>query len=263
MATPIELPVIQPAPDGSFITVELCVNDSCDDDSSPVVGTIAVRLDPTGAPTSIELVDFELSVTETTDLAISFGPFGGITATGSDDITLNYEPPEDPLSTAVAGNGDFSFAAVPASSTGTVAYNATGLVCVILQGAELLCNDTADLADQGVQTGMLSGNVTVSPDRIVTIAYQPNLLFDVVPGSATVEIVGDVTAQVQVPLRGDANLDGDVDGRDAQRFVAVMLDPAGATWQERFAVDMDDDDAFDADDAAALVSCLLTENCPA
>jgi len=260
VGTPIPVTISQSS---STLSVELCIAGSCDSDSSHVAGQSWIKLSPLASPTSITVYDFDFALTESIDIYISWGFLGNFTGTGT-GLTLSYPTPFVPLPPAAVTSGAFFYGNVPGDMTGTVSYVATGLACTALQGAGYACNDSIDLAGIGTQTGEMDGTVTVSPQRVVTLFFQPDFsgpLDPDYPSLGTISVWGTVTGQVTVPLRGDANLDGAVDGDDVPAFASILLAPDSRTWQERFVVDMNDDDAFDVSDAGAFVDCLLNGNC--
>ncbi len=64
-------------------------------------------------------------------------------------------------------------------------------------------------------------------------------------------------------LKGDANFDGILDGRDVAPFVEALIDPAAEGSGAFCAADMDGDELLEADvDVAAFVQCLVTGACP-
>jgi len=255
-ATPIRVPVDQTQ---SSVTVTLCIAGRCDADTSPVTGELWIQLAPLETPASLTLYDFTFALTETLQFNISWGFLGNFAATGS-NITLLYATPFVPHPPAAVTGGAFTCANVPALTTGTMSYTATGVPCAALQGAGKPCTDSVNLADQGVQTGDLAGTVSVSPARVVTVVMQPNFsgpLDPQNPSLGTITVTGTVRGAVAVPLRGDVNLDGVVDGRDVAAFAAVLLQPDGFAWPERFAADLNDDQLFDAADTALFIAALL------
>lgn len=258
--TPIAVPVNQSQ---SSITVTLCVAGPCDTDTSPVAGESWIKLDSYSSPTTLTVYDFNYSLTQNLNFYLSWGIFGHLTATGS-NLVLDYATPFVPQAPAAVTGNAFAVVGVPSNMTGTVAYSATGLACTALQGAGYPCADTINLADQGTQTGDMSGTITISPTRVVTLVSQPNVsgpLDPTNPSLGTLSAAGTITGQVTVPLRGDANLDGTLDGRDIQAFLQILLNPSACTWQQQFTVDMNDDDVFDTADVTLFVDCLLNGGC--
>ncbi|MEK6643391.1 MAG: dockerin type I domain-containing protein [Planctomycetota bacterium] len=261
LASPIDLPINTGL---SNVNVQMCILTGCDSDPSSVSGFVSAKASPLSAPTSLTLYDFTFTLNDQIDLFISFGFLGNFTGTGQNLVLFDAQPgvaqPPTPVS-----SGTFSYAGVPTDGTGTFTYTSTGIVCSALTNAGRPCNDVINLADQGTQSGTLNGSVSFSPGRVLTLNINPNLsipLDPTNPGLGTLTVTGTIVATATVPLRGDVNLDGLVDGRDAQEFVTVMLNPGTASWQKRFAADMNDDDAFGDLDIIAFSSCTLSAGCP-
>lgn len=61
---------------------------------------------------------------------------------------------------------------------------------------------------------------------------------------------------------GDVDDDAAVSFADVSPFVAVLLDPDGATAQERCAADTNDDGTVDGADVSSFVGCVLNGGCP-
>lgn len=256
VATPIRIPVDQA---NSSVTVTLCIAGRCDSDTSPVTGDTWLKLATVENPTSLQLYDFTFALTQTLQFNISWSFLGSFAATGN-SITLLYATPFVPQPPTPVSAGAFACTSVPAITTGTVSYVATGVPCAALQGAGKPCSDSVNMADQGTQTGDMGGTASVNPARVVTFVVQPNFsgpLDPENPSLGTISVAGTVRGSVVVPLRGDVNLDGVVDGRDVRAFTGVLLQPGSFTWQERFAVDMNDDDVFDAADTVLFIEALV------
>ncbi|HVP11314.1 MAG TPA: hypothetical protein VMV94_09035 [Phycisphaerae bacterium] len=260
-STPIETSVDTSQ---STVTVQLCMLGKCDSDSSPVVGSAEVKVDPVTSPASLTLYDFDFALTQSIDLYLSWTfPSGHISATGQ-NISMHFplgQPPVPP--TAVTG-GSFVYAGVPSDNEGTVAYTAVGMPCTLLTAAGRPCSDAIDLAEQGTTTGDMNGTVTVSPARLLRLTLNPTYSGPIdpnYPSLGTMAISGTVVCTATIPRRGDANLDGVINGKDIQGFVAVWLAPEASSWQQRFAVDMNDDDIFDLADVQLFVECLLNGGC--
>jgi len=255
-ATPIVVPVDQTQ---SNLDVEFCLNGNCDIDTSPVSGTISIKLDDVVAPSAIAVYDFDFALLQPINLSVP-----DVVATG-ENITTAYATPAIPLpSQALGVGGTFSYAAVPTTSTGTLSYTVTGLTCFALMLSGPPCSAVIDLSTQPPGNASLDGTVESLAGRtarVVLQTYESGPIDPAVPSLGTMTTSGTVVAEVQVPLRGDADLDGTVDGQDVQAFTDVLLNPAAYGWQERFAVDMNDDDAFDLADTAAFVDCLINDNC--
>jgi hypothetical protein len=260
-ATPIRVPVDQA---NSSVTVQLCIAGRCDDDTSPVAGEFWIKLSPVSSPATITLYDFTFALTETLDFYISWGFLGNFTATAT-NVTMFYATPGTPQPPATVTGGAFTYANVPTNSTGIVNYTATDFPCWALQAAGKPCSDVMNLADQGTQTGTMSGTITVSPARLATLVFNPNVSGPLDPNNpslGTLTTTGTIRGQVTVPRRGDANLDGVINGNDVQPFLNVLLNPGAYSWQQRFVVDLNDDDVFNLADVTQFVACLVAGGCP-
>ncbi|QDV90431.1 hypothetical protein RAS2_15100 [Phycisphaerae bacterium RAS2] len=262
LATPVQFTV---NPGLSNVNVQLCIQGSCDSDPSSVSGFMSAKTLPVPAPAEVTLYDYQFTLNDQIDLFISFSIFGNFTGTGQ-NINLLYATPGVPQPPATVLGNAFSIPGVPTNQTGTFTYNATGIVCTLLQGQvpPIPCNGAVNLADQGTQSGDLSGTLAVV-GRTVTLTSNPNVSVPLDPANpslGSLTVTGTIVASATIPLRGDVNLSGGVNGLDVQEFTRVMLNPGGFTWQKRFATDMNDDDAFDATDVAMFVDCLVNANCP-
>jgi hypothetical protein len=64
-------------------------------------------------------------------------------------------------------------------------------------------------------------------------------------------------------LKGDANFDGQLDGRDVGAFTAELIAPEPVESAAFCAADMDDDGLLETDeDVASFVECLVNGVCP-
>lgn len=241
-------------------------------DTSAVAGTITVKPAPLSPPTSIALYDMHMNLLSTIDLVLNYGILGTIqihSQTPPNEIRIDYAPtpPGTPRPPVPVSGSAFNDATVPTLTSGLVNYSISTTLCSIIHVTypTFACSGTNDLSSNGVQNGPFSGTVTVSPARVLTLVSNINQstpLDPTNPALGSLNIVGTVRGSVTVPKRGDANLDGTVDARDIGPFVQVLLNPTAATWQKRFATDMNDDDAFTAADATSLANCLLGNGCP-
>ncbi|HWL92379.1 MAG TPA: hypothetical protein VNT79_02505 [Phycisphaerae bacterium] len=256
LGVPIEIAV---NPAESVLSVQMCVGASCSTDTSPVTGFTALKLDDVTGPGLVELHDFVLALSEPINLSLT-----GLTATGQ-NISLEYATPGLPQPPAtVDGAGGFDYLDLPSNQSGTVSYTASGFTCILLLATGYPCTDAIDLAEEEAQPGDFAGTITALPGRVVRVVMEPNVSGPVDPdllALGTLTISGTIVGQAVVPLRGDANLNGVVDGADVQPFVDLLLNPEVHAWQAQFAVDMNDDDDFDVDDTAIFAQCLVTDSC--
>jgi hypothetical protein len=193
---PFAVPVDEAA---SSITVEICLGSDCDSDTSGVSGETVISLSPGNSPMLITLDDFDLTLTDTIDIYIPVF-LGSLTATG-EDIRLLYAEPGVPFGPVLTNNDMFSFVGVPTLSEGTVAYNAAGSLCVVLQAAGLPCNDTRNLADEGSQAGDITGTIVIS-DGIVTLTVNPDVEVPLDPNTpelGSMHITGTVIGSAPLP----------------------------------------------------------------
>lgn len=226
---PFEVPL---DPAQSTLAFELCVAGVCDSDSSTVTGSFVIELDSVDYPGLITLYDFAGELTDTLDVYLDFSFLGGLDATLT-DVAVRYANPGVAYGpVGVGGDGSFLFADTPTDAEGELAYEATGIPCVALQGAGLLCIDTRYLQDEGTQASNLDGFVT-SSNRTVTL----NSTIDVTvpideanPDLGTIHVAGTLYGQAYVPQpAGDVDGDGDVDLTDYARFVECLAGPAVTT----------------------------------
>jgi len=225
-AATVSIPINQSQ---SSITVQLCLSGSCDSDTSPVTGYFDLDLDVPSAPTQVTLLDYVAQLTQTINLNISFGFLGAFNAAGA-DVVVSYATPGVPTGPVAVSNNGFQFSEVPTVSDGNVAYNATGVVCVLFQGLNppLPCNGALDLADTGVQSGIFAGSLVVQ-DGVIMLTASINSsgpLDPMNPSAGTYSISGTIRGSAPVPVPdcpGDANGDSRIDAAD----LSVLLSNFG------------------------------------
>ena len=250
---PFEVPINE---DISNLTVELCVQGECDDDTTPVDGYITIDLDDGDAPTEITLHDFDMQALETINLNITiyiFGfPVGNITATGQ-NLRLYYPEPDIPFGPMPIVSDTFLAEQIPTNAEGLVTYNATGLVCDAMQGYGLPCADTINLADQGTMNGDMEGTIVVTGGA-ATVTLNPDLAIPIDPANPSLGMLyinGIVTGSADVPIVGDGDFDndGDVDFRDFADFQTCFTgDAPGTIGPDCKPGDFDGDDDVDGED---------------
>ena len=157
----VVVPIVSPP---SSLSAELCLSGQCDDDTSPVTGTMTVELDSFSNPTQIRIVSYSLVATESLDFRISAGFLGSFTATAS-TLSLSDAGGVSPFGPLAGGN--FTIPTLEASATGNLSYNASGIYCIALQGAMLECSSAIDLAALGTQSAPnVTGTATIANDEL-------------------------------------------------------------------------------------------------
>lgn len=234
-ATPFDVPI---DPAQSVLYFELCVTGVCATDSSAVTGTVTIDLDSIDSPAQIWLYDFDLYLTDDLHWYLSWGWLGNLTADAT-GVAVHYAYPGTPLGPAAITSGSYTFFDVPTTSEGIITYHATGIPCFALQGSGLPCDDTKNLADQGIQLAdQFAGNIA-SQNRVVTLSSQIDMTTPLDPNNpslGTLHVWGNTLGQVYVPypvIAGDLNCDGTVGFGDINPFVLYLADFAG--WQAAYA----------------------------
>ncbi|MCA9309784.1 MAG: hypothetical protein KDA21_01160 [Phycisphaerales bacterium] len=167
-AAPAANLVIPVDPAQSNIAIELCVSGGCDDDSSPVTGTIDVDIDAIENPTTITLNDLDLALTNDLNLNISFGIFGGITSTAT-GVTIEYATPGFSTGPVPVVSTAFNLPNVEVLPGGQLDYNASGIVCTALTSAGLPCSDSRDLSMNGPNIIETTFGSLLSVNRVITV----------------------------------------------------------------------------------------------
>lgn len=207
----------------STVTVTLTLIGSSATDSSPVSGYYDAVLNSQSAPTTMGLTDFRAALTENLTLNISYGFLGRFNSNANNLVILYANPPQlfGPVPISA---GAVTLTDVPTITQGTLAYNATGIVCTQLQSSGLLCVDNINLADQGVtnqtQSGTLTvanGNATLSTSFDTTSPIDPTN-----PSLGTIRVRGTIVASGAINCPADFNGDAVVDFFDYLDFVAAF-----------------------------------------
>lgn len=210
-------------PSRSSVTATLTLQGVSSADVSPVTGSVTLNLAVVNAPTSVTGIDFSLAPTETLDFFINFG-FGSTFSSIVEDLRLFYTNPGTPIGPVPISMGAFSFAGVPASTEGTLTYNATGLVCLAFQNSGLPCTDVDDLTTEPPQSVDFESTVSVTPMRLVEVVTQVDRTQPIDPANpslGTLRIQGTVRGSIVVPLfPGDANGDCSVNFADVTAILA-------------------------------------------
>lgn len=183
----------------STVTVEICIPGGCGSDISAVSGFYVVGLDNGITPSTIELHDFDLSLTDTININISV--FLGSLDVVGENLRFFYAQPGVPLGPAPIEADSFLFVGAPTNAEGLVTYNAMGTVCAALSSSGLPCADTRDLAQLGTQSSDLAGTIVVV-DGVATLTADLNFLVPLDPNNpalGTLSVVGTITGSASVP----------------------------------------------------------------
>ena len=257
VAAPFTVPLNQSQ---SSLTVQLCVAGKCDTKSSPVSGYFVMETDCVDFPTELWLDDLHVNVANSLNFSLSWGFLGALTASSS-NVSVFYANPGLVFGPAAVTTGNFAFAGVSVLKQGMLAYNATGIPCVALQAANMLCVDSHDLAADGASSADWSGTLTAA-QRVVTLVTAVDNTQPLDPNNptlGTIHLTGTVRGSVLVPRPpGDVDGDGDVDTLDLSYFAAALAGPgvttapAGVTAYHFAGSDLDTDADVDIADFAAL-----------
>ncbi len=245
----------------SSIMITLTLQGQSATDSSPVVGSFTGELRSVNSPTEMFISDFNVQLTETLTLNISFGFLGAFNSTVTGFQMTAAQPGTDIGPVQIVSDA-FTFNGVPTNFFGGLNYTATGLVCTALQSSMLPCVDTQDLSADNPRTfDMLNGTIT-SASRVVTIVSmidQTTPLDPLNPALGTVRVRGTIrgSALIPTPCLGDANGDGVVGLAD----LAVVI----ANWTNvgapRIPGDLDEDGEVALGDIAQIIQAWDTV-CP-
>ncbi len=216
----------------SSVSATLTVQGQSGSDTSPIAGTMRVRLNAALLPSSIELHDFDFHATESLDISIIYRVFGitiGSIVVHANNVAVTYAAPgviEGPV--PIAANA-FTFTDVPANSAGDANYTATGTVCTLLQSQNppQPCTGAMNLADSGTQNAStLPGTVSIS-GRTATVSGSINIsgpLDPANPSLGSLAIVGAFVGSGTIPYcPGDFDQNGSVAVPDIFAFLSAWF----------------------------------------
>lgn len=153
-------------PQESQLTTGLCVQDDCSSDTHPLAGEIRLRIGCESPPREAALADLRLAATTNHVANIDLG-FGGRVSALLEGLVIRHAIPGDARPPAPVTNGQVMFEGVPTLLAGTLAYDAAGLACVVVQLAGLQCVDSLDLSDRSTNTiRELAATLEVSGGRV-------------------------------------------------------------------------------------------------
>jgi len=227
-AQQIEVPFDQSL---SSIEVTLTISGASDTDSSPVIGSVVLDIEDLENPVQLVVLDLDVNATESIDHSISFGFLGGFTQS-STGVGVGYDMPGSPSLPASIVGGAFVLPSLDVFFSGMGTYNATGLVCSLLQDQGFLCNDMFDFGAGGVaQAQDVAGTFAIADGQVfVSIDLDLSLPFDPKdPSLGQIEIVGTVMGSAMLPVLacpGDCDGSGTVDFND---LVAMLFEFGNTT----------------------------------
>ena len=146
----------------STLEMELCVQGTCDTETSTLRGFLMVALDNDANPTQISLRNFDLQANRDYNFHLDYGLLGDIFATGRTLRVYHAFPAsQQPFFPILAGQ--YTLLNVPFRLSGTADYAASGFICSFIQGGGAPCVGTIDLSQQGSNTiAQLSGTIQIS-----------------------------------------------------------------------------------------------------
>ncbi len=216
----------------SSVTATLTVQGQSGTDTSPIAGSMRIRLDSAGTPASIELHDFAFQALEPLNISIIFRiftiPIGSILVNAT-DVSVEYATPGVIMGPVpIVANG-FEFSDVPANSDGSAGYTATGTVCTLLQAQTppADCSGTLDLAETGTQNASsLPGTITIS-GRTATVSGSINISGPIDPENpdlGVLAISGTFVGTGQIPFcPGDFDQNGSVAVPDIFAYLSAWF----------------------------------------
>lgn len=160
--TPLPL-VLDPA--SSSLTTTLCVQDQCSSDTHPLDGHLVLALPCDDSDARAGLRDLRFLATTQHVANLDFG-FGGRIGAQVAGLVIRHAGAPSPTPLESWSEGAVAFPAVPTLLSGHIQYQATGLACVVVQLAELPCDDAIDLASRSTNTiALLETRLTIDGDR--------------------------------------------------------------------------------------------------
>lgn len=215
-AQQVEIPIDMSLSD---VVVGLTISGASDTDTSPLTGMIVVNVEDFSNPTQFSIVDLQLEATETINHNISFGILGGFTQS-SDGVSVSYALPGTPTPPVPLAGTMFTIPMLETTLGGTGTYNATGLVCTLLEGQMLPCSDTLDFGTGGVIAAEnIDGTLEIAGDAIgITLNLTLSVPFDPNdPGLGMITVNGFAAGVGTLPPQvcfGDCDGSGTVDFND-------------------------------------------------
>ena len=203
-----EIAILQLQTNSSSLQLTLTVQGETDSDTQRLSGTIRLAVDCAAPLAAASLRDFHVRAVTNFNLHLDYGFLGDLSGTLSELEIRHGDPgPHQPYTPAVGGS--ITFRDVPNALDGSAMYVASGLPCVLIQGAGRPCTDTILLASQPTSPiRALSGTLTLTNGVLRFVGSFDFGPLTIVEG-ATLSGVGTVTARgvVQPCLRIERALD--------------------------------------------------------
>lgn len=241
-------------PAQSSIDAELTVQGSSDSDSSGMSGTLLIDIDTPVEPMNAALLDANFAVDETLDFAISFGFLGGITAQ-AEMLALAYATPGTPIGPVPIVDGELTLPKAPFDLAGNVSYNASGLICSVIQGQGFLCTDSIDLAAQpAFFADSVAFTITVIEGQLrldASISGSAPVNSDA-PELGSLAIDADIVAFADLPMMTACPTDFDGSGATDLADLNTIL----AAFGSSAAGDTDNDGDTDLQDLNAVLAAF-------
>lgn len=242
----------------SSVTVQLCLQGVCGSDTSPASGYFTIDVDDVDTLGTITAYDYRIALTEPINLLLNYGFLGRLTVDVNNYATYDAAP-GTPVGPVPVTAGAFSIPGVPSLTQGTYAYNATGIVCSLLQGQTppQPCVGNGDLSTQPAGTTTLNGTIS-SAARMVTIVStlnQSGPIDPTNPSLGTLTVTGTIRGSLLVPVPpcvGDINNDGAVNTAD----LTIMLGSFGASVPPGTSGDLNGNGVVNTQDLTLLLGAF-------
>lgn len=236
----------------------------CDTDSSTLSGYCMVDLDSRSAPSTVSLQDFDAKADSNMSWVLSYSFLGKLNVDAKGIRIYHAQPGVEPF-WALASGGAFTAYEVPYYKQGVVTYTATGLLCTLLQGMSLPCNDTMDLSAEPAATEDISGTAMIQNGVLTITVTMPIQAYIDEANPSTGEVTGMayLTGSVRIPIPCDFDDDGDVDLTDfghLQQCLSGQEVAQTTTACEDTLLDADID--VDGDDVDLFMQCLSGAGIP-
>ncbi len=226
--TALAVPVLfEVDPEVSVTTLEICesINGSCDSDTSPITGSVVLLLEPGQDPTQASIFDLTFALTETLNLSYSLG-FGQTLTISGEGLATQYAQDGPTAPEPVGPGGELLFPLVPLANAGTLSYNSSTLLCILLQSQNIPCSASIDLAESGVIVAPIAATLTRDGDFYLlevnlSVSFSGDDLPDAPPVSGTITTTIQAIAPIPAPeCPADVDDSGSIDLADLNIVLA-------------------------------------------